>query len=101
MDRIKTAVVTGASSGIGAATALALAKVGFWGPVGARRLNRLEALARKIDGIALPLDVTDPASVERFVAAATAGSGKLNLLVNNAGGALGLDRLEESRDDFW
>lgn len=101
MKRTKTAVVTGASSGIGAATALALSKVGFTVTVGARRLNRLEALARKIDGIALPLDVTDPASVERFVAAATAGSGKLNLLVNNAGGALGLDRLEDSRDDFW
>jgi NADP-dependent 3-hydroxy acid dehydrogenase YdfG len=93
----KTAVVTGASSGIGEATARALAKAGFSVIVGARRLDRLEALAGEIGGRALPLDVTDPASVERFVA----GVVGLNLLVNNAGGALGLDRLEDSRDDSW
>jgi len=97
----KTAVVTGASSGIGAATARALAREGFQVTVGARRLDRLEALAGEIGGRALPLDVTDPASVESFVAAVREGSPSLNLLVNNAGGALGLDRLEDSRDDSW
>jgi NADP-dependent 3-hydroxy acid dehydrogenase YdfG len=99
----KTAVVTGASSGIGEATARGLSKAGFAVTVGARRLDRLEALAGKIGGTALQLDVTDPASVERFVAAVLEHSGDagLNLLVNNAGGALGLDRLEDSRDDSW
>src|SRR6185369_12154547 len=97
----KTAVVTGASSGIGAASARALAKAGFAVIVGARRLDRLETLAAEIGGTALPLDVTDPASVLRFVAGVTERSGHLNLLVNNAGGAIGLDRLEDSKDDSW
>jgi NADP-dependent 3-hydroxy acid dehydrogenase YdfG len=100
----KTAVVTGASSGIGAATARALARAGFAVTVGARRLDRLETLAAEIGGTALVLDVTDPASVARFVAAVTGGSersGRLDLLVNNAGGAIGLDRLEDSKDDSW
>jgi NADP-dependent 3-hydroxy acid dehydrogenase YdfG len=96
----KTAVVTGASSGIGAATARALARAGFAVTVGARRLDRLEALAGEIGGTAIALDVTDPASVLSFVAAVT-GSGTLDLLVNNAGGAIGLDRLEDSQDDSW
>lgn len=81
------AVVTGASSGIGAATALRLATEGFDVVVGARRLDRLEALAAEIGGTAYPLDVTDPASVEAF----TAQLRSCRLLVNNAGGALGLD----------
>ncbi|HZF08375.1 MAG TPA: SDR family NAD(P)-dependent oxidoreductase [Thermoanaerobaculia bacterium] len=97
----KTAVVTGASSGIGAATARALAQAGYAVTVGARRLDRLEALAGEIGGRALPLDVTDPASVQAFVAAVREDSEGLNLLVNNAGGAIGLDRLEDSRDDSW
>jgi NADP-dependent 3-hydroxy acid dehydrogenase YdfG len=97
----KTAVVTGASSGIGAATARALARAGFAVTVGARRLDRLAAVAAEIGGTALALDVTDPASVLRFVAEATERSGGLNLLVNNAGGALGLDRLESSEDSSW
>jgi len=100
----KTAVVTGASSGIGAATARALAKAGFAVTLGARRLDRLAAVAAEIGGTALALDVTDPASVLRFVAEATGGGGRsggLNLLVNNAGGALGLDRLESSEDSSW
>ena len=58
----KVAVVTGASSGIGAATARALAAVGYLVIVGARRVNRLEALAREIGGSARPLDVTDMGS---------------------------------------
>lgn len=93
----RTAVVTGASSGIGAATARHLADAGFSVIVGARRLDRLERLAGEIGGEARPLDVTDPASVERFAA----GIDHLNLLVNNAGGALGLDRIEEAVDERW
>jgi len=101
-DSGKTAVVTGASSGIGASTARALAQAGYKVIVGARRLDRLEALAREIGGRALPLDVTDPASVEAFVAGVRGMvSESLHLLVNNAGGAIGLDRLEDSHDDSW
>ncbi len=100
----KTAVVTGASSGIGEAVARALAAVGYRVFVGARRRERLAAVAAEIGGTALPLDVTDPESAAGFVAAVLAQSapqGALHLLVNNAGGALGLDRVEESLDERW
>lgn len=93
----KLAVVTGASAGIGAATAAALAAVGFEVVIGARRLERLEALAGTIGARALPLDVTDPASIAAFVAAVP----KLDLLVNNAGGAKGLEPIADARDEDW
>jgi NADP-dependent 3-hydroxy acid dehydrogenase YdfG len=92
------AVVTGASSGIGAATARALAAAGYRVLVGARRAERLEELARRIGGEAHPLDVTDGASVRRFCAAVP---DRLALLVNNAGGAKGLERVGEASDDDW
>jgi NADP-dependent 3-hydroxy acid dehydrogenase YdfG len=94
---MKTAVVTGASSGIGAATARALAGDGWRVVVGARRVERLEELAAEIDGVAIRLDVTDPASVARFCAAVD----EVNLLVNNAGGALGVDPVEETDEEKW
>lgn len=97
-ERGRTAVVTGASSGIGAATAAALARAGFRVVVGARRMDRLQAVAEEIGGTAIHLDVTDPASVEEFVDGVPE---PLHLLVNNAGGALGLDPVEEARDDRW
>jgi NADP-dependent 3-hydroxy acid dehydrogenase YdfG len=93
----KTAVVTGASSGIGAATARALAGDGFEVIVGARRLERLEALAGEIGGEAIALDVTEPASVEAF----TSRVGDCDVLVNNAGGALGLEPVAESEEERW
>jgi NADP-dependent 3-hydroxy acid dehydrogenase YdfG len=93
----KTAVVTGASSGIGAATARALAGDGFRVIVGARRLERLEQLAAEIGGEAIALDVTDPASVEAF----TAGVERCDVLVNNAGGALGLEPLADADEERW
>ena len=92
-----TAVVTGASSGIGAATARRLAKDGFDVVVGARRFGRLSELAGEIGGRALPLDVTSPESVAAFVAQVP----QCSLLVNNAGGALGLDRIADSDEERW
>jgi len=84
----KTAIVTGASSGIGAAIARALAANGARVAGGARRAEQLET------EIALELDVTDPASCERFVEQAVDELGGLDILVNNAGLGLG-------RDPFW
>jgi len=92
----KTAVVTGASSGIGAATAHALAEAGARVTVGARRVDRLPDR----DGLfALDLDVTDPASSERFVERALAELGGFDVLVNNAGLALGREPFWEGRDE--
>jgi NADP-dependent 3-hydroxy acid dehydrogenase YdfG len=91
------AVVTGASSGIGAATAHRLAKEGFDVVVGARRVERLQEVATAIGGRALPLDVTDAASVDAFCA----GVPECRVLVNNAGGAIGLDPIETSSDQDW
>jgi NADP-dependent 3-hydroxy acid dehydrogenase YdfG len=95
---MKTAVVTGASSGIGAATARALAGAGFQVIIGARRLDRLREVAEPIGATALPLDVADEASVAAFAAGLPA---QIHLLVNNAGGAHGLDRIENAREDDW
>lgn len=94
----KVAVVTGASAGIGEATARALAREGFEVWIGARRLDRLERLAEEIGGTAAALDVTDPASVELFVAGLPE---RIHLLVNNAGAALGLDSLAEANEEHW
>jgi NADP-dependent 3-hydroxy acid dehydrogenase YdfG len=92
-----TAVVTGASAGIGAATARRLRAAGFDVVIGARRLDRLQKVADEIGARALPLDVTDPTSVDDFAAAVASCS----VLVNNAGGALGLDRVADSSDAQW
>jgi len=93
----ETAVVTGASSGIGAATARALAGDGFSVIVGARRIERLEALAGVIGAEAIALDVTDPGSVEAFASRVPS----CDVLVNNAGGALGLEHVSESDEERW
>jgi 3-hydroxy acid dehydrogenase/malonic semialdehyde reductase len=88
----KSAVVTGASSGIGAATARALAREGVRVAAGARRVERLAALGDGVIGI--ELDVTDADSSSRFVEAVVSELGDLDILVNAAGLALG-------RDPFW
>jgi len=93
----RTAVVTGASSGIGAATAERLAAEGFDVVLGARRMERLTALAERIGGRAMPLDVTDPASVEAFCA----GLERVDVLVNNAGGAWDAAPVAAADMDSW
>jgi NADP-dependent 3-hydroxy acid dehydrogenase YdfG len=93
----RVAVVTGASSGIGAATARALAGDGFRVVLGARRLERLEEVATEIGGEAVALDVTEPESVQRFAERVPA----CDVLVNNAGGALGLESVAEAEEEKW
>jgi 3-hydroxy acid dehydrogenase / malonic semialdehyde reductase len=88
----KTAVVTGASRGIGAATIRALRDAGARVAGGARRVERIDA------DVALALDVTDPASCEAFVAQALAELGGLDVLVNGAGLALGRDPFADSTE---
>jgi NADP-dependent 3-hydroxy acid dehydrogenase YdfG len=89
----KRAIVTGASSGIGKATAAALAAAGVRVAGGARRVERLET------EVALELDVTDAASCNSFVAEAVERLGGLDILVNNAGLALGRAPFDESSEE--
>jgi NADP-dependent 3-hydroxy acid dehydrogenase YdfG len=93
----KKAIVTGASSGIGAATARALAAEGATVAVGARSLDRLSELGGGF--VALELDVSDPDSAASFVASAVHRLEGLDILVNNAGLALGRDLFDESTED--
>jgi NADP-dependent 3-hydroxy acid dehydrogenase YdfG len=99
------AIVTGASSGIGAATARRLAADGFHVVLGARRLDRLATIAAEIDGTALPLDVTEDDSVAAFTEAvgevALRSGAPVRVLVNNAGGARGLEPVGEADLEAW
>jgi NADP-dependent 3-hydroxy acid dehydrogenase YdfG len=90
-----TAVVTGASAGIGSATALKFAEAGFSVVLGARRMEQLSEVAARCEGRALALDVTDPSSVAAFAGEIPAA----NVLVNNAGMAAGLDPLEDLTEE--
>ncbi len=94
------AVITGASSGIGAATAIALGRHGYKVVVGARRLERLERVTGE-EGVALRLDVTDEQSVKEFVREVARRFGHIDVLINNAGGALGLNSVAQAVDDEW
>ena len=92
-----TAVVTGASSGIGAATARRLAAEGFEVVAAARRRDRLDDLCSQIGARAVTLDVTSPESVVELAG----GLDDVSVLVNNAGGALGMDTIERSDPEDW
>ncbi|NJQ03777.1 SDR family NAD(P)-dependent oxidoreductase [Streptomyces zingiberis] len=98
----RTAVVTGASSGIGAATARKLAEAGYRVVLTARRAERVEALAAELtaagrEAVAHPLDVTDRQAVDAFAASLD----RCDVLVNNAGGAFGLDPVAEGDPADW
>ncbi len=97
----RVAVVTGASSGFGEATARGLVAAGFTLVVGARRMDRLATLATEIGARALHLDVVDRSSIDQFVRTIDAEYGQIELLVNNAGLAAGLEPVADGRDDDW
>ncbi|MDQ4007026.1 MAG: SDR family oxidoreductase [Actinomycetota bacterium] len=94
----RRAVVTGASSGIGQATARVLAAEGFEVVCAARRAERVEALAKEIHGVAVACDVTDARSVAEL--ADRAGT-PVDVLVNNAGGAFGQEPITETDPEDW
>jgi NADP-dependent 3-hydroxy acid dehydrogenase YdfG len=98
----KIVLITGASSGIGEAAARELAAAGAKLFIGARRTERLEALAAELGGNVAwgELDVTDAASFEAFVAAAEARFGRVDVLVNNAG-VMPLSPLAALKTDEW
>lgn len=101
----KTILITGASSGIGEATARRLAALGHHVVVGARRTDRLAALAEELraDGASVTpveLDVTDVASVRAFAAVALAEHGHIDVLVNNAG-VMALSPVADLHVDEW
>jgi NADP-dependent 3-hydroxy acid dehydrogenase YdfG len=95
--RRRTALVTGASSGIGAAAVRALAGAGLETIAAARRLERCEELAREVGGRALRLDVADTASVGELAEAV----GEVDVIVHSAGGALGLEPVGEADEEHW
>ncbi|MDO5453416.1 MAG: SDR family oxidoreductase [Corynebacterium sp.] len=93
----KIAIVTGASSGIGKATAGALAQEGWHVIAAARRTDKIQAVADEIGGTAIELDVTDQESVDKLAARVE----RVDLLVNNAGGAMGMDSIKDADLDDW
>ena len=105
----KWVLITGASSGFGAAAAATFGTTGAKLLLGARRLDRLEQVAAEAKKVGAAeaqfraLDVSQTASVNAFVdwARGQIAGGKLHVLINNAGGALGLDPVAESKDEDW
>jgi NADP-dependent 3-hydroxy acid dehydrogenase YdfG len=97
----RVAVVTGSSSGIGAATLRALTGAGFTVVGGARRVDEAEKVAREVGATAMALDVTRLDSIRDFTAAVEREHGRIDILVNNAGLAAGQDPVESGSDDDW
>ncbi len=95
------AVVTGASAGIGEATDRTLAEQVYHVIAVARRADRIAALAEQIGGTAVVADVTDPAAVAALAEACDEVSGPIEVLVNNAGGAKGLESVEQADTQHW
>jgi len=93
----RVAVVTGASAGIGEATARTLAAQGFHVVAVARRAERISALAAELNGTAIVADVTDGAAVD----ALSARLPRVDVLVNNAGGAKGLESVADADLENW
>ncbi len=91
------AVVTGASSGFGAAIAKTLAEAGYDLVLGARRMDKLQAVAGPLGAQAIALDVTDAESVRAFCEQVP----NVQILVNNAGGAVGTEPIADALDDKW
>ena len=100
MSNSRRVVVTGASTGIGQATARLLAQRGWSVVAVARRRERLEALAAEIDCEYWAADLTDEVQVEEMAAHVLEG-GPVDALVNNAGGAIGVDRVVEGDAARW
>jgi NADP-dependent 3-hydroxy acid dehydrogenase YdfG len=96
-DTRRVALVTGASSGIGAASVRSLAAAGFEVVAAARRVERCEEVAKEVGGRAIQLDVADPDSVAEL----EKNLPELSVLVNNAGGALGLEPVAEANEEYW
>ena len=103
----KSVLITGASSGFGAAAARAFGAEKCRLLLGARRVDRLEAVAGEARAAGAPeahihaLDVSQTPSVEAFAQWAKARSEKIDILINNAGGALGLDTVAQGKDEDW
>ena len=101
----QVAIVTGASGGLGRRFARTLAKAGAKVALGARRAERLSALAAEIEAsggeaVAVVLDVTDPAAIAKAIAAVEAGLGPISILVNNAGIVVDKPLLETEEADW-
>ena len=97
MTERRVAVITGASSGIGAAAAKALHNAGFHLVLGARRIEKVREVGEPLGALCLSLDVADAESVKAFVEQIPTA----HLLINNAGGAQGLDKIADAKDDDW
>jgi hypothetical protein len=103
----KWILITGASSGFGAAAALAFARQGSNLLLGARRVDRLEAVAAEAKKAGAPaahvrsLDVAQTKSVNDFAAWARTHTNRLDVLVNNAGGAKGMEKIADGKDEDW
>lgn len=95
------AVVTGASTGIGAATVHTLADQGFHVVAGARRLEKVTEVCAGLDATPVALDITSDRSVAELAATVGRMTGPVRVLVNNAGGAIGVDPVEVANLDDW